>query len=197
MSDDRAYRIVVQYLPEEERFQARSPELDVEAKAETRAEAIAAVETVIEETFERAAVEGTKLRRPADLATEVGELTLELAAPLWRDLQVHATAQGLAPEALALQLLTRSLGHLEGRGGRRGARGGEAKAAPPKEGEVQGGEEQQQQQPSNRPEKKEGGGKRGRGRGRGRREGYRPDMEDQANFLAYVRDQERGGRGRR
>lgn len=191
MSDDRAYRIMVQYLPEEERFVARSPELDVEATAESRAEAITAVETALEEAFEKAAVDEVKLPRPADLATETGTLSLELAAPVWRDLQMHATAQGLEPDALALQLLASALGRLEGRG-RRGARNKDAKAAPPKDAEA--GEEQAQ--PSNRPEKKEGG-KRGRGRGRGRREGYRPDMDDQANFLAYVRDQERGGRGRR
>ena len=38
--------------------------------------------------------------------------------------------------------------------------------------------------------------KQGRRR-RGRREGYRGDMDDQANFLEYVRNLERGGGGGR
>jgi hypothetical protein len=191
MADDRVYRFHVHYVPETERFLALAPELGVEAEGETRAEALEKLEAEVDAEIERVAVEGGQLPKPADLAMEAGTLELELAAPLYRDLLTHATAQGLEPEALALQLLTRALGRLEGRGGPRRARvrGAEAPAeaperasaeeeAPPKEGG------------------KEGGGRRKKNKRGRRREGYRPDMEDQANFLAYIRDQERGGGGR-
>lgn len=189
MADDRAYRIQVQYVSEEGYFLAQAPELGIEASAASRSEALKAIETAIDEAMEQAAVDGRKLPRPADLSGETGELTLELAGPVWRDLSYHAQAQKLEPAALALQLLTRALGHMEGRSNRRhrtAAPSTEAKAAEPSE-ETEGNAKN---------ERKEGAKNNRRGRGR-RREGYRPDMEDQANFLAYVRDQERGGRGRR
>lgn len=187
MADDRAYRILVQYISESEAYQARSPELGVEAQGPTRAEAMAAVESAIEEMFEKAAVDGQKLPRPADLAEESVELTLPLSAPVWRDLEVHARAQGLEPDALALQLLARSLGQLEGRPSRRPRKEAPAKAS---------GEGASSEEDAPKPEKKESKGRR-RGRSGRRGEGYRPEMENQADFLAYVRDQERGGRGRR
>ena len=192
MAKDRAYRVVVSFHPEEERFGAAAPELELEASGESREAAVAALEAAIEAAFERAATDEKTLPDPVDVVTEPGRLELELAAPVWRDLRFFAEAQELAPEALALQLLTRALGQLDGRGGRR-PRAAKAKAAegPPEQVVAEGASEAQEGQENRR---------RGRGRGRGRggrREGYRPDMEDQANFLAYVRDQERGGRGRR
>ena len=188
MGDDRAYRFQLQYVPEDEGyFVAQVPELDLSVRSETRAQALQLLEDEVEAAFERAAQDGEKLPDPADRVTEPGRIEVELAAPVYRDLLVHARAQDLEPADLALQLLTRSLGELEGRSRRRPRQRPEEKGEAPKPAE----------EDNARREAK--GSRRGRGRqGRGgRREGYRPDMEDQANFLAYVRDQERGGRGRR
>ena len=188
MAEDRAYRIQLAYQPDEETFLASVPELDVSAAGATRAEAIEKVESELEATFEKAAVDGEELPSPADLNTEAGQVEVELAAPLWRDLQYHAQAQGLEVNELAAQLLGRALGHLNGRPRRR-----------TKDGDAQP-KEARESAPAEGNAKREGGGRRNnnnRNRNRGRREGYRPDMDDQDNFLAYVRDQEKGGRGRR
>ena len=189
MADDRAYRVLIQYMPEDTVFEAQSPELDVRVRGDTRAEAIEKLEAEIEAVVQKAANEGERLRPPLDVATEASEITLALAGPIWKDLQYHAQAQNLEPEALAIQILSRGLGHMDGRSRRR-----------PRDRDTfaeTGANSENDPQPENtKPDRKEPPKNR-RGRGRGRREGYRPDMEDQANFLAYVRDQERGGRGRR
>ncbi|MBX2814316.1 MAG: hypothetical protein KTR25_21080 [Myxococcales bacterium] len=191
MADDRAYRVLIQYIPEASSFVAQSPELDLKAEASSRAEAIDSLEKEIEATIQKAANNEEKLRPPIDVASESGEVTLRLSAPLWRDLQVHAEAQKLNPEELAIQILSRGLGHMDGRR-RRPAR--ENQPTPPTpETDTN---ERSPTESTPKQERKEGARQNNR-RGRRRREGYRPDIEDQANFLAYVRDQERGGRGRR
>lgn len=191
MADDRAYRVHVQYLVEEQSFVASAPELSIEHQAPTRAEAIAGLETAIESAMEQAAVSGDHFPRPIDLVTEGGQVQLDLAAPVWRDLVVHAAAQEMEPAELALQLLTRGLAQMDGR-----RRRPPKKAEPKAEAATAEGETDEDAQPAE--PKKDANRRRRRGRGGGgRREGYRPDMEDQANFLAYVRDQERGGRNRR
>lgn len=197
MADDRAYRVLIQYIPEDGSFVAQSPELDLKAVATTRAEAIESLEREIDEAIQKAANEGEKLRRPIDVATESGEVTLKLASPIWKDLLFHAESQKLEPAELAAQILGRGLSHLDGR--RRKYRSNDNTSAPAPESSENKEAEASSEAPQ-RSERKEGGPRhnnRSRGRGRGRREGYRPDMDDQANFLAYVRDQERGGRGRR
>lgn len=193
MADDRAYRVQVQYLADEEQYLALAPELAIEAKAANRAEALSALESEIEKAFEEAATAGDKIPGPIDVATEGGKLELDLAAPVWRDLVVHAAAQEMEPAELALQVLTRGLAHLDGRR-RRPAKRDAAEAAPAAE---EGEAAPEAKKDAGRRRNNQGGGNRGRGGRGGRREGYRPDMDDQANFLAYVRDQERGGRGRR
>ncbi len=183
MSDERAYRIHLAFRPESDGFIARVPELGVEAEAETRAEALERVERAIEAAFEQAAVREASLPKPADSEPQPGALKLDLAGPIHRDLLFHARAQGLEPEALAMQLLARGLGQMDGR------RAPRPPAPEPKP---------KREEPAPAAEGANDGGRRNRARGRNpRREGYRPEMEDQANFLAYVRDQERGGRGRR
>lgn len=188
MADERAYRILLQYVAEDDAFLAEAPELELRVEADSRAEALEKLEGEIDARVEKAAVEGSRLPAPADLSGAPDTLSLALAAPLWRDLLAHARAQKLEPSELAIQLLSRALGQLDGRPARRPSAAAEPEA-PVSEDKASGEAES----------KKEGARRRGRGRGRngGRREGYRPDMEDQANFLAYVRDQERGGRGRR
>lgn len=185
MSDDRAYRVHIVYDGEQERFVARAYELDAQGTGETRAEAVAALESEMESKVEQAAVEAGSLPAPTDLSGQSSELTLRLSELVTRDLRHLARKARLSVDQLAVQLLSRaaavSLGApqlpVEAPARAEGARDRERDSRPPAK--------------ENR-----GGGGRGRGR-RGRQEGYRPDMDDQANFLAYVRDMEKGGGRRR
>ena len=214
MADDRAYRIHVLFDPEASAYRAVVPELDVEVEADTRGEAVEKAEAAIEAKVEAVATQGEALPPPVDVAaTPPGAVTLALAGPLYRELAFHAQRSGLTPDALALQLLAQAIGQLEGRRPARPARA-EAPERPaprvrPQEGDAQ---------PRHHEERGRQGGGRGRGQGQGgqgqggqgqggrggqgrgpgggRREGYRPEMENQADFLAYVRDMEKGGRGR-
>lgn len=183
MSDDRAYRILVTFDAAAERFESRVPELGVSAKGETRSEAIANVEAEIEARLAEAANTSEALPPPADATEpEPGELTIMLAGPLMKDLAYHASRNEMEPHEFARQLLFRAIGAL----------GGEPPVRRPRRDKPV---EEDEQPRSDR----DGGRGRGRGRGRGgnRSEGYRGDMDDQASFLAYVRDMEKGGRGRR
>ena len=191
MADERAYRIQLQYVPEDETYLCRVPELDLRLEADTRAEALQKAEALIEETVEKAAVAEERLPRPIDIRNEGSKLELELAAPVARDLEYHARAQGISTQSLALQLLTRSLAQLEARNQRRVK---PMVTAEESEKPQSSESTEQTSQADNRGKKDNRRTRHNRGR---RREGYRPDMEDQANFLAYVREQERGGgRGR-
>lgn len=131
-------------------------------------------------------------------------MTLTLAGPLYKDLAFYAQRSGMDADAFATQLLAQAIGQLEGRRPPRPAR-------PEVSERPRSAREQQDEdaQPRHHEEQRRpggGGGNRGRGRGGrggqgggghggGRREGYRPEMENQADFLAYVRDMEKGGGG--
>lgn len=188
MADDRAYRILVQFDAEHERFRALVPELDVNVAGESRSEAIEAAEAAIDAKFEAAATDdGEPLNVPIDLADVDTTVTVELAMPLARELKYHADRSKVSVDRMAEQLLVRAIGLLNvGLKPQPKPRTDKAADAEKKESEV--------------PEQQRGGGRKGRGRGRGqgrRGEGYRPEIEDQANFLAYVRDMEKGGGRRR
>ena len=190
MADDRAYRILVQFDGDNERFHARVPELDVDATGETRAKALEAAEAAIEAKYENAATDGGKaLPAPVDLQDVPGELTIQLSQALARELKYHADRSQMGAEALAEQLLVRSIGLLN------------VGLRPPPRPRAEKPADSDKKDNDSHNERERGGGRKGRGRGRGqggrRGEGYRPEIEDQANFLAYVRDMEKGGGRRR
>lgn len=197
MADDRAYRIQLLFDAEGDAYKALVPELEIEEKAETRAAAIEAAEAAIEAAVENVATSGETLPPPLD-ATPLapGEVTLTLNGALFRELEFQAKRAGVEVDALALQLVAQGLGQLDGRRPPRAN-----KKARPAEPKAEAQPEDEDRQPDSNEER--GGRGRGRGRGRGkggrqgnRREGYRPEMDNQADFLAYVRDMEKGGRRR-
>ncbi|MEO1338468.1 MAG: hypothetical protein AAFV29_22690 [Myxococcota bacterium] len=191
MADDRAYRILVKFDAEHERFHARVPELEVEATGDTRAAALEAAESAIEQKFEAAATDpDNSLPPPVDVEPIECAVSIDLAEPIARELKYHADRSKMTADALADQLLIRAIGLLN-TGLRPPPRPRPEKSSEP-EKKAEGGE---------RNERNERGGRKGRG-GRGGRQGrrdggYRPEIEDQANFLAYVRDMEKGGGRRR
>ena len=190
MADDRAYRIIVQFDAEHERFRALVPELDVDTNGETRSEAIEAAEAAIDAKFEQTATEGdARLPAAVDLEAVDGELTVQLSEPLARELKYHADRSKMSVEALATQLLARSIGLLNV--------GLKPPPRPRNEKPAEAAEGKEKEPQQERQQRGRGRGGRGRGGGGRRGEGYRPEIEDQANFLAYVRDMEKGGGRRR
>ena len=174
MADERAYRIQISYRADSEDFRAMAPELDLEAIGESRAAATEALEELIDARMV-AAAEGDALPEPFDVQ-EVGEsIELTLAPQLLQDLNYYANRGKTDIESLATQLITYGLGRLAGK----------AEAT-----------KQQARQENENPERRDN--RRQGGRRRGRRDGPRRDIDDQANFLEYVRDLEKGkGGGRR
>ena len=189
MTDERAYRVMVRF--DQDHFVARVPELGLSADGATRAEAIAKLEQEVEARIQQAA-DGEALPPPID-ATEVkGTLELRLPQSIVRDLAFFAAQDDSTVEALAAALIARGLGALDGRGQQR-------RPAPPRDAER--AQPTGDGQASSRPaERQDRGGDRGdRPRGRGgdrRREGYRPELDDKANFLEYLRGLDKGGGGR-
>ena len=192
MADDRAYRISVAFNPERERFSARVPELGIDVEGESRQAAVEAAERGIEAKFEATAVEGAELPPPADADPVPAELTLILAPQVYRELAHQARLGRTTVEQLAAQLV--ALGA-----------SGAAPARAPRPTETQRPQRAAQgdgEQPPRRDAGDRGGGndrggnRAGRSGGANqnrRREGYRPELEDKANFLAYVREMEKGG----
>ena len=182
MADERTYRLLVKVNPETEKFTAEVPEMGIEVIAETRVDAVDEAEKEIESKIAEAAGGGEPVPEPSDVSAEAQPITLSLVGPLHRDLLFHAKAAGMEPNELANQLLCHALGSLVGR-----------RQPRPKAAE---GEERRE----NRGDREEGNSHHGRGkrRGRYRKEGYRPDLDDKANFLEYLRglDRSGGGRGR-
>jgi hypothetical protein len=216
MTDDRAYRVHVRFDAEAEKFHARAPELELSASGATRADALAALEADIESRFQ-ALADGATLPRPVDAQTFSGELSVKLSQSLRRELAFIAREDGLTPEALAAELIARALGDHRRRG--RGAPAPQPTPAPsadaqPRDEDAQPGNTQRR---DDRGPRHDDRGPRGDGRGRGgprggnggnggnagggndrrRGEGYRPELDDKANFLEYLRGLEkRGPRGR-
>ena len=172
MADDRAYRVQIRYDAEAETFTASVPELDLLATADSRADAFEGIEAELDARL-HAAADGEPLPSPADARPVDGELTVELSPSLHRSLLYFAERAGDTPENLARELISRGVGLLEGRALPRAS-------APTDE--------------STRDDSR--GDKKPPRRRRGRREGYHGDMDDQANFMEYVRNLERGGGGR-
>ncbi len=191
MADDRAYRVVTTFDAEHQRYIARAPELGIDGKGATRAEAIAAVEAEIEARIEETATSGEPLPRPVDLA-EPGKLELDLMGPVYRELLYQADRQRVSPASLATQLLVRALAQLEGAAAERPRPAARPEPAnqdqpPPRQQDNRPRGDHRRNTPpagpNNNPNNR-------------RREGYRPDLEDKANLMAYLRDQEKGGGGR-
>jgi predicted RNase H-like HicB family nuclease len=205
MSDERAYRVVVRFEKEREQFLARVPELDASGSGATRAEAIAQVEQAIESRLQ-AAADGASVPQPVDALAAAPALTLQLSAGTYRDLAYLASHDNMTVEALAAELISRGIGFREGaRGGARGPRQG---GAPSPQGQAsQRPQRDEDAQPAIDPAQRpaaprgndRGGNDRGgndRGPRRGRSgEGYRPELDDKANFLEYLRGLEKGGGG--
>lgn len=170
MTDERAYRVEVRFLPETEKFVAAIPELSVSAEAEDRGAALGALEAALEAKVQSLAEDGDSLPEPLDLGP-VEPLTLTLAPAVARDLRHLAARAQMDMDALATQLLVHAIS---------GASAAPARRPPPEARSERGAPE--------------GGARRGRGRGRGqgpRREGYRRDLDDKANFLEYLRGLDR------
>ncbi len=181
--------MVLRFNAEKANYQASAPELDLSTEAETRAEAIAQLETEIDAKIEAVATSGETLPPPNDTQS-VESLTLELTPMLIRDLRLHAKLNKTSVGNLAVQMLAQGIGQLEGH-----------RLAPRAEPD----EPQRSEQPKQEGGKRRGGGgRRGQGgnqggnQGRRRREGYHGDLDNSSNWLEYVRGLEKGGgRGRR
>ncbi|MFO0723709.1 MAG: hypothetical protein U1E65_08015 [Myxococcota bacterium] len=188
MTDERAYRVVVRF--DQDHFVARVPELGLSAEGPSRAEAIAKLETAVEARIQ-AAADGEPLPPPIDTKEVSGTLELKLPQSIVRDLAFFAAQDGSSVEALAAALIARGLGAMDGgRGQRRGPPPREDRGPPPA---AKDGEERQ-------PVRNDHPGDRGNDRGgnrrdRRQREGYRPELDDKANFLEYLRGLDKGGGG--
>ena len=113
MADDRAYRVLLKFDREHERFRAEVPELDIDVQGETRNDALEAAEAAIESKYEAAATDGGEaLPPPVDTAEVADELTVQLSAAILRELKYHADRSKMSAEAMAEQLLARSVGLL-------------------------------------------------------------------------------------
>lgn len=213
MADERAYRIQVLFTPESESYKAVVPELELEIEAPSRGEAIEQIEAAIEARVQEVASTDDNLPRPVDAQPlEGGDLGLSLNGMLLRELSFQAQRAEVSVEELALQLIAQGVGQLEGHRPQRKPRGAPADRGPRPKGDNKPDEERQ---PNHHEERGRGrGGNRNNqqrnrnnpgnssgnntgNRGGGRREGYRPEMDNQADFLAYVRDMEKGGGGGR
>jgi hypothetical protein len=156
------------------------PELEVEVEADTRAEALAKAETAIDEKVDSVAQSGEELPPPADgIEVKGGPVTITLAPAVLKDLTYFAQRNELPVEELAAQIVARGVAQML-------SPRPDQRARPPRR-------EDEQPQDDHRRDRDD---QRGRGRGgRDRREGYRPDLDDKSNWLAYLRDQEKGGGG--
>ena len=182
MADDRAYRVLVSFDKESSVYRARVPELELDVEADTRAEALQKAEAAIEAKIDEVAQSGEELPYPADGAEVAGgPITISLAPMVMRDLTYFASRNEMTIEELAAQMVARSVAQLV-------SPRPDQRSRPPRRDDEQPQEDRQ--------ERPRDDGGRGRGR-RDKREGYRPDLEDKSNWLAYLREQEKGGGGGR
>ncbi len=200
MSADR-YRIILAFDPENDDYVARVPELDLEARGPSRADAVSEVEGAVEQRIAGAAEDKATLPEPIDTTSPSGQVTITLGGPLHKELLHHARASRMNAEALAAQLLARAIGALDG--GRPGRRPQPDRDRDrDREREVREEGNGAEMRDSNRPQRRDDRDDDRGNRGRRKREGYRPELEDKANFLEYLRGLEKGGpqgggRGRR
>ena len=78
MADDRAYRVLIRYDAEAETFTASVPELNLNATAESRADACEGIEAELDARM-HAAADGESLPSPADTRSVEDTLTVELS----------------------------------------------------------------------------------------------------------------------
>ena len=175
MSDERGYRVMIRFDPQAESFTAQAPELDLTATGHTREAAVLELENALDARLQ-GAVDGEPMPPPAEVREVSGHLELDISHALHRELLFHASTQNLSVEALAAELIARGIGALDG-----------VRRRPQHRDEPRRGDEQ--------PRDDQRGEGRREGRGRGRREGYRPELDDKANFLEYLRNLEKGGGG--
>jgi len=187
-SDDRAYRIVVRFEKDKERFVASVPELEVTGSGVTRAEAIAQAEEALDSRLQ-AVASGEPVPPPSDVLAPPEALSIKLSASAYRDLAYAASLDRISVEALATELIARGIGYRE-RAGAAPRRPIQARAPFDSAADP---DAQPTQDPAQRPQPQRDD--RGPPRGR-QREGYRPDLDNQANFMDYVRNNEQGGGNR-
>lgn len=162
------YRMIISYLPEKEVYQARAPELvGAMVEAPTRAEAVAELEEEITAQVEVMKEQGNEPPAPLDATELDGKLSLEVTPELHRELLFLAAAENTELSLLVNDLLLRAVAHRWGAGRR-----------PRKSG----GAQHQGNRDSGRNRPREGHGSR-----------YHNIMENQAEFMEYVRSMDNGG----
>ncbi|MBN2497959.1 MAG: type II toxin-antitoxin system HicB family antitoxin [Deltaproteobacteria bacterium] len=167
------YRILMHYDDDRQKFVIRVPEIDLQASAATRTEALAQVEEAIEARIRKAAEDGSSLPQPVDGTEFDGQLQLSISPGLHRELVFLATTDGVELEKLAAEMISEGVGRRSFSAAR---------------GEDRG------ERRSERSERSGGGRRRGGGRNK---KDYHNIMDDRASFIEYVRGIEAGGRGGR
>ena len=189
MADDRGFRVQIKFDGETQKFRAVVAELGLSVTGSSRGDALDAVEAAIEDHVAALAAEGASLPEPSDLLSRgaAPKLEIQLASPLFRDLAYQASLDGISPEELAKALLAHAIGSLEGRTGA---------GRKPRPEDHRGGD----RGPRNNTRDERGNQRDDRGNQRddrgGQRRGreqYRPELDDKANFLEYLRNLEKGG----
>jgi hypothetical protein len=157
------YRVIVRFDSEIEQFCAGAPELDLQAVAPSREEAMSQLDAAIVDYL--ADVENAPEPRDAEKAEN--KLELVLSATLSRELAFFARAEGVSPSELATELMAEAMYR------RTGA------SRIPYQGQ------------NKRRDNRGNTGPRPDGRGVSR-ERYHDIMENKASFLEYVRGLENG-----
>jgi len=119
--EHRMYRIIVRFDAETEQFCAGAPELDLQATAPSREEALSMLDATVVEYLAEA--EGAPEPRDAEKAEN--RLSLELSSTLARELAFFARSEGVDVATLAHELLAEALVRRTGfaRGGYQGGQG--------------------------------------------------------------------------
>ncbi|MGM0595430.1 MAG: hypothetical protein ACQES9_00170 [Myxococcota bacterium] len=153
----RHYRIVVNYNPEEEKYEGRVPELpECTVQGETWEEVIELLDKSTEEKIESLKHPPT----PIDENEWDGDFKIEMSKSLYRELAFLAKNDEVEPETLAKELIAEGLGRRYG--GHRYYR---------RKNRNKSGNQR----------------KRGRRKGNMSREKYHNIMENKSSFLDYVR----------
>jgi predicted RNase H-like HicB family nuclease len=164
------YRVLVTYQSDKEKFVAKVPELgNVTAVGDTRTEALAGAEEIVEKAFRDAAENGTEMPKPIEATEFSGELSLKVTPSLHRELTFLASLESVELDKLCSELLSAgvSIRTL-------------ASSRPQQRGDS----------------RRDRGNRQGR-RGRQGSKGYFNIMDDKASFIEYVRNLEGGGGGGR